>query len=262
MTSSLGKLFEKIILNRIKTWTESSGLKFPNPLQFGFCKNSGAQLAAWTLQECIHHFPQTQSVLHATFLDNEKAFDRVWQNGLLYKLYKLGIKSKCGRIIRHSYTTACVHVAFQGCISNQFNIARGVGQGRVMSAWLFLVFINDLMNELKMSGYGITMAHIKIPGLLLADDTILLSTTAKGMQILIDILTSYATRWRLKYYPNNSCAILFTNKRNRIIENPLVMGQNKIPNVEETKYAGVLFTNNSSCQSRISNACEKPTKNG
>ena len=82
-----------------------------------------------------------------------------------------------------------------------------------MSAWLFLVFINDLMNELKMSGYGITMAHIKIPGLLLADDTILLSTMAKGMQILIDILTSYATRWRLKYNPNKSCAILFTNKR-------------------------------------------------
>ena len=129
-----------------------------------------------------------------------------------------------------------------------------------MSAWLFFVFINDLMNELKMSGYGITMAHIKIPGLLLADDTILLSTTAKGMQILIDILTSYATRWRLKYNPNKSCAILFTNKRNRIIENPLVIGQNKIPNVEETKYAGVLFTNNSSCQSRINNACEKATK--
>ena len=129
-----------------------------------------------------------------------------------------------------------------------------------MSAWLFLVFINDLMNELKMSGYGITMAHIKIPGLLLADDTILLSTMAKGMQILIDILTSYATRWRLKYNPNKSCAILFTNKRNRIIENHLVMGQNKIPNVEETKYAGVLFTNNSSCQSRINNACEKATK--
>ena len=80
------------------------------------------------------------------------------------------------------------------------------------------------------------MAHIKIPGLLLADDIILLSTTANGMQILIDILTSYATKWRLKYNPYKSCAILFTNKRNRIIENPLVMGQNKIPNVEETKY--------------------------
>ena len=129
-----------------------------------------------------------------------------------------------------------------------------------MSAWLFLVFINDLMNKLKMSGYGITMAHIKIPGLLLADDTVLLSTMAKGMQILIDILTSYATRWHLKYNPNKRCAILFTNKRNRIIENPLVMGQNKIPNVEETKYAGFPFTNNSSCQSRINNACEKTTK--
>ena len=104
------------------------------------------------------------------------------------------------------------------------------------------------------------MAHIKIPGLLLADDTILLSTTAKRMQILIDVLTSYATRWRLKYNRNKSCAILFINKRNRIIENPLVMRQNKVPNVEETKYAGVLFTNNSSCQNRINNACDKATK--
>ena len=110
LTSSLGKLFEKIILNRIKNWTESSDLKFPNPLQFGFCKNSGAQLTAWTLQECIHNF---QSVLHATFLDDEIAFDRVWQDGVLYKRFKLGIKSKCWRIIRHSYTTACAYVAFQ-----------------------------------------------------------------------------------------------------------------------------------------------------
>ena len=77
-------MFDKLLLNRIQKQ------KIHN-LQFGFIKDHGSIPATVTIKESINYYTERQSTVFAIFLDNEKAFDRIWQDGLLYKLWHTGI---------------------------------------------------------------------------------------------------------------------------------------------------------------------------
>lgn len=109
LTSVLGKLFEKIVLERIKLLLIEMNYIIPHPLQFGFVKDHGTVPAIYTVKEVLHYYLE-----NAIFLDNEKAFDRVWQDGLLYKLHQIGITGKLRNLIYSSYKTAKAHVQYNG----------------------------------------------------------------------------------------------------------------------------------------------------
>ena len=78
------------------------------------------------------------------FLDNEKAFDRIWHNGLLFKLHTLGIDYRMWKILKYWYNGSKCFVSFGGINSSLYNVSQGVGQRRVLSAFMFLVYIDDL----------------------------------------------------------------------------------------------------------------------
>lgn len=94
-------------------------------------------------------------------------------------------------------------------ISQVFRIQQGVGQGRVLSAWLFSVFINDLIYELIDTNRGLLVGTLNIPSILLADDTTLLSASPNGVQTLLDVVHLYATKWRLKYNATKSSVLVY-----------------------------------------------------
>jgi hypothetical protein len=60
-------------------------------------------------------------------------------------------------------------VQYNGFISNNFAISQGVGQGRVISAWFFSLYINDLISELKVVNSGISISDLNIPAILLIE---------------------------------------------------------------------------------------------
>ncbi|CAC5412009.1 unnamed protein product [Mytilus coruscus] len=189
------------------------GTVMPHPLLFGFVKEHGSIPAIYTSKESIDFYNEHNSPVFAIFLDNEKAFDRIWQDGLLYNLMNIGIKGKMWRIIYLWYKTATAHVQYKTITSKVFKIEQGVGQGRVMSAWLFSLFINDLIYQLIESKSGLIIEHLHIPCVLLADDTTLLSSSKNGLQILLNIVYEYAQRWRLKYNALKSKFLLFSPKK-------------------------------------------------
>ena len=151
LTSILGKLFERLILDRIELWIDKN-VNFPHPFQFGFRKGTGAETAVLTVMEAICYYNERNSPVYCAFLDNEKAFDRVWLDGLFYKLYNLGITGKLWRILRSSYSSMYSCVSYAEYKSDMFHVKQGVGQGRVISAWLFTLYINELLNQLNNAG--------------------------------------------------------------------------------------------------------------
>ena len=56
------------------------------------------------IKECILYAKEDHSKLYVCFLDIQKAFDRMWHNGLFVKLYDMGIKSKLLGIIIDLHT--------------------------------------------------------------------------------------------------------------------------------------------------------------
>ena len=66
-------------------------------------------------------------------------------------MYDVGGKLLSG--INSTYADSSAYVRIKGDLSEQFRIDSGVRQGCIMSPWLFNVYMDAVMKELKMGLY-------------------------------------------------------------------------------------------------------------
>ena len=71
---------------------------------------------------------------HGSFLDVRKAFDTVWTDGLLYKLFsEFGIRGCLWLAIKDLYSSVRAQVFYSGSLSKTSDILQGTGQGRILA---------------------------------------------------------------------------------------------------------------------------------
>ena len=97
------------------------------------------------------------------FRDISKAFDKVWHDGLIFKLRQNGIRGDIINILQDFLRNRKQRVVLNGQCSSWADVNAGVPQGSILGPLLFLIYINDLSDGLK--------SECK----LLADDTSLFS---------------------------------------------------------------------------------------
>ena len=83
------------------------------------------------------------------FFDISKAFDRVWHAGLIHKLQKIGIRGPLLKWFKSYLSDRKQKVTIGGCSSRLLNIRVGVPQGSILDPLLFLIFINDIVDEIQ-----------------------------------------------------------------------------------------------------------------
>ena len=137
----LSKLLETLFLKRFMEIVESNKL-LPKH-QFGFRKKHSTIEQVHRLVEQIYESFEKKEYCAAAFLDISQAFDRVWHDGLLYKLkktvptnYYIFIKSYLEH--RHFFVKHCEEV------TGLYPISAGVPQGSVMGPILYILFTADL----------------------------------------------------------------------------------------------------------------------
>ena len=82
---TLCKIYEMVLLNRLEKYAVRRG--FYSNMQFGFQEGVGCIEASFIILETINHMLERGSKIFSCFLDVRKAFDTVWIDGLLFKLF-------------------------------------------------------------------------------------------------------------------------------------------------------------------------------
>ena len=97
-------------------------------MQFRFQEGVGCIKASFIILETINHMLERGSKIFSCFLDVRKAFDTVWIDGLLFKLFmELGINGRMWLAIKDLYTNVKARVLYSGSLSRMFDISQGTG---------------------------------------------------------------------------------------------------------------------------------------
>jgi len=150
---------------------------------------------------------------HLSFLDIEKAFDKVWQNGLLYKLFKKNINNKIVLVIADSFYDFSLCIRLGSQCSGLFNVNQGVHQGGPLSSVLFQLYFDELLDILQESNKGVVVHGIKISCVAYADDLALIADTSQNLQVMLDIAFVYSRKWRFRFSPSKSVVMVDSSSK-------------------------------------------------
>ena len=143
------KLFEKLVFNCLYTYLNNNGLISKN--QSGFRPGDSTTNQLLYLVNEIHEAfenPKTLDV-RAVFLDISKAFDKVWHDGLIFKLRQNGVSGNFLRLFESYMCNRKQRVVLNGYCSEYHPIEPDIPQGSVLGPLLFLIYINDLEKYIK-----------------------------------------------------------------------------------------------------------------
>ena len=257
LLSILGKIFTRVLNNRLTTWAEDYGIYVE--AQNGFRKGRGTVDNLFILQQLIDNYIEKGEKLYAFFIDFTKAFDYVVRDNLWLKLLKCGVKGKMLNIIISMYQCVKTFVFVNGEKSTPIISRLGVRQGECLSPFLFAIYVNDLESNLENVDTGITVLYIKIFLLFYADDAVLFATSADQLQTGINAFYEYCVTWKLKVNTVKSKIIVFKKGRRSSRENWTYENVN-IEVCNQIHYLGIIISSNGSFYSAQNKLSEQATK--
>lgn len=248
------KAFEYCLLDKISPYVSL------NDRQHGFRCDYSTSTAYWVFKETVLNYMNSKSDVYSCFLDLSKAFDSVNHAVLIEKLYDCGIPDILVDIIQHWYDNQWASVKFLSSFSSEWKISNGVRQGGVLSPLFFNIYINSLIDKISSSKLGCRLGLLKSNIIVYADDIVILSPSAKALQILIDLTVYEAEVLGLQVNESKTKCMVFRYERNCKSWNkiaPFTIGCKHVDFVNSYKYLGYMIMDNMSIKNDVNRAMSK-----
>ena len=179
-------------------------------MQFGLKEGVGCTEASFTILETINHMLEHGSKVFGCFLDVRNAFDTVWIDGLLYKLFsEFAVKGRmwlaiklCIRVSKHRFFTLA---HFLENLMSHKELARA----EYLPPFMYKVYINSLLLELTQPSLAISINMLSIPSSSFADDITLLATYPTFVSTFMNLCYEYSIRWRYEFHNDKSGIVTF-----------------------------------------------------
>ena len=156
-------------------------------MQCGFMSGRGTADAIFIVRQLQEKHLAANKPLYMSFIELEKAFDRVPRNVIWWAMRKLGIDEWLVRLVQSMYKDVGSRVRVGDEYSEEFGVGVGVHQGSVLSPLLFIIVLEALSSEFLT---GCPM------GLLYADD---LMISAGSKEELLVKLKTWKTEMEKKW---------------------------------------------------------------
>lgn len=214
-----------------------------SPHQFGYRSGTSTLMPTVILKEILKTYDFNNSSVYASFLDLSKAFERVDHGILLNKLRHFNIPNYFINILEVILCNSQVCVSFNTCSSNKWFLKRGVRQGGILSAYLFIFYIDDILRSIFNKKVGCILGINRINILAYADDMVLISPTRSGLQLLLNRILVLMNREKLVFNVNKTVSMIFNSRGHNDGIN-FYLGNEKLEIVKDVKYLGCILTSN------------------
>ncbi|GFW49852.1 RNA-directed DNA polymerase from mobile element jockey [Trichonephila clavipes] len=164
------------------------------------------------------------------YKDVKRAFDKMWHDGLTYKMVKLKTPAYLIKMIYNYLHNRTFQVRVNNIFSHVGFLQSGTPQGSVLSPYLYNIYTYDFPD------------HPTVSTCLFADDSaaltlgVHLNYTIKAMQNYLDILEDWFTHWRIAINVEKTKDIVFRKEDVIDPHSELTLFQNNIQRDSVVRY--------------------------
>ena len=233
LLSTIGKVLENLIHKYVFNFFHAHEVL--TALQSGFVPGDSTVNQLVDIYNTFCKALDDGKEVRAVFFDVSKAFDRVWHEGLLFKLRTVGISGALLKWFTDYLSNRKQQVVLPGVTSELSTLKAGVPQGSILGPLLFLLYINDIVENINCS---IRLFADDTSLYIIVDDPL---DTAQLLNSDISKVHTWATNWLVTFNPSKSESLLFSRKLYRPYHPPVCMNNQPIAEVTSHKHLGLVF---------------------
>ena len=237
-----GKVYGRLLIERVQGMTEG----LIGEEQCGFRSGRGCVDQIFAVKQLSEKFVSKSKNLYVAYMDLEKAYDRIDRDAMWSVLGMYGVEGKLLRAIQSLYaeSEACVRVCREE--GEWFSVKVGLRQGCVMSPWLFNVFMDGVMREVreKAGEVGACLwdarrnCEWKVEWFMFADDTLLVGESEEKLDKLVKEFGNVCNRRKLTVNVGKS-KVMRIGKNREENELNVRLNDRRMEEVESYRYLGV-----------------------
>ncbi|RYE04502.1 MAG: reverse transcriptase family protein [Rickettsiaceae bacterium] len=251
----LYRLYTIILNRRLVGWSEEHQLR--SPTQAGFRPRQSPIHHLFALRHFIDTACISRRPLYACFVDLQKAYDTVQHDLLWARLKFIGVGPRMLAAIKSLYSSGTLAMKVTGTAGQPRVQQMGVRQGCPLSPTLFGLFFDGLHDRLHACAptAGVQLRSGRwVSSLVYADDVVLLSWSASGLQLLLDGMHGFCLGIGMVISPSKTEVVVFNGPGSACSWR---VGSQVLPQSSSFKYLGLVFHESGS----LSNALKRLAQN-